>query len=274
MAVFAVLGGLLQGAPVMKTIGKGIVKGELNHTAILVALICSGCIVTIATFYRIPTSTSQGVVGSLMGIGLALGSEIQYSKIYAIAGSWMLCPILAMVFSYSFYHLISLIFRKIQTSAMLMQNAMGKLAIAASCYVAYSLGANHAGSAVGPIFNLGALSPIILLAVGGISIAVGAATYGHKVTDTVGKAITPLDIQGAFAAQFSSAFGIHIFSLLGIPVSTSSAIVGAVVGVGLVKGAKSISKKTILTILCGWVLTPTIAAFSSFAVYKGILMMV
>jgi len=55
---------------------------------------------------------------------------------------------------------------------------------------------------------------------------------------------------------------------LGIPVSTSSAIVGAVVGVGLVKGMKAISKKTIMTILLGWVLTPTFAAAASFLMYK------
>ena len=98
----------------------------------------------------------------------------------------------------------------------------------------------------------------------------GAATYGGKVTDTVGKGITPLDIPGAFSAQVSSAFGMHLFSVLGIPVSTSSAIVGAVVGVGMVKGAKTISKKTILTILMGWVLTPCLAAGSSFLFYRVI----
>jgi PiT family inorganic phosphate transporter len=60
----------------------------------------------------------------------------------------------------------------------------------------------------------------------------------------------------------------HLFSLFGIPVSTSSAIVGAVVGVGLVKGARSISKKTIVTILVGWVLTPTLAGSVSYILYK------
>jgi PiT family inorganic phosphate transporter len=58
--------------------------------------------------------------------------------------------------------------------------------------------------------------------------------------------------------------------LLGIPVSTSSAIVGAVVGVGLVKGMKAISKKTIATIILGWLLTPTFAAVSSYLLYKFI----
>ena len=118
------------------------------------------------------------------------------------------------------------------------------------------------------IVNLNIFSPILLLFIGGISIAVGAITFGKKVADTVGKGITPLDIPGAFVAQVSSAFGMHLFSLFGIPVSTSSAIVGAVVGVGLVNGAKAISKKTIATILVGWVLTPTMAGSFSFWLYK------
>jgi len=130
------------------------------------------------------------------------------------------------------------------------------------------MGANNAGNAVGPISNLGIVNPQILLAIGGVSIAIGAITYGKKVAATVGKGITPLDIPGAFIAQISSAFGMHMFSLMGIPVSTSSAIVGAVVGVGLVKGARSISKKTILIILAGWVLTPTLAAITAFLLYK------
>lgn len=101
-----------------------------------------------------------------------------------------------------------------------------------------------------------------------MSIALGAGTYGRKVADTVGKGITPLDIPSAFVAQISSAFGMHFFSVLGIPVSTSSAIVGAVVGVGLVKGMKAISTRTITIIFLGWFLTPTFAAAAAFVLYK------
>jgi len=132
------------------------------------------------------------------------------------------------------------------------------------------MGANNAGNAVGPIANLDIFPTQLLLFIGGVSIAVGAITFGKKVADTVGKGITPLDIPGAFVAQICSAFGMHLFSLFGIPVSTSSAIVGAVVGVGLVKGARAISKKTITTILVGWALTPMLAGSFSFLLYKVI----
>jgi PiT family inorganic phosphate transporter len=268
VAIFAVLGGLLQGHHVMDTIGKGIVKDELNILAVFVALICSGIFVTLATFFRIPTSTSQAIVGGVMGIGLALDANIDYAKLIRIAESWVICPLLVMVLAFALYHLLTRLLHRIVSRNILVQNAIGWLAILSGCYVAYSMGANNAGNAVGPIANLGIIHPTVLLAIGGAAIAVGAITYGRRVADTVGKGITPLDIPGAFVAQIAAAFGMHLFSIFGIPVSTSSAIVGAVVGVGLVKGARSISQKTIWTILIGWVLTPFLAALSAYTIYN------
>lgn len=268
VATFAILGAVLQGEHVMKTIGTGIVSSELDYRAILVSMICSGIFVTLATFFRIPVSTSQAIVGGVVGIGLAVGAEVNYAKFITIAESWVLCPILVMALSFVLSHLMRFILRRLHYGAMLVQNAIGWMAIISACYVAYSMGANNAGNAVGPIANLGILPPRILLLIGGAAIAVGAATYGKKVAETVGKGITPLDIPGAFVAQISSAFGMHLFSMLGIPVSTSSAIVGAVVGVGLVNGASAIRRRTIITILVGWAVTPLMAGLTSFGVYK------
>jgi PiT family inorganic phosphate transporter len=270
VAVFAIVGAVFQGQHVMKTIGKGIVKTDLNYLAVCVALICSGFFVTLATFFRIPTSTSQAIVGGVFGIGLAVGAEIDFSKCILIVESWIICPVLVLVLAFGLMHLFRLFLQRLETSALLFQHGLGWLAILSACYVAYSMGANNAGNAVGPIANLELLPPKFLLAIGGVSIAVGALTYGKKVSDTVGKGITRLDIPAAFVAQVSSAFGMHLFSFLGIPVSTSSAIVGAVVGVGLVKGARTISKKTLLTILIGWALTPMLAGAFSYILYKTI----
>ena len=267
VAAFVILGAMLQGHHVMNTIGKGIVKADLNYLAVCVALICSGFFVTLATFYRIPTSTSQAIVGGVVGIGLASGAEIDYSKLILIIESWILCPLLVMGLAFGLMHLIRFVLNRFNTSSLLSQQVLGWMAIMSACYVAYSMGANNAGNAVGPVANLNIFPPRVLLFIGSVSIAVGAFTYGRKVADTVGKGITPLDIPSAFVAQISSAFGMHLFSMLGIPVSTSSAIVGAVVGVGLVKGAKAISKKTIFTILIGWVLTPALACLASYGLY-------
>jgi len=270
VAGFSVLGAVLQGDQVMKTIGKGIVRVDLDYLAVLVALICSGLFVTLATFFRIPTSTSQAIVGGVLGIGWALEAQIDYAKFITIAQSWLICPLLMMALAYCAYKLLIMLLTRLQRNALLVQNAIGRMAILAACYVAFSMGANNAGNAVGPIANLNLLHPKLLLLIGGLAIGVGAITYGKKVSETVGKGITPLDLPGALVAQLTSALGMHFFSLIGIPVSTSSAIVGAVVGVGLVKGAAAISKKTIIVILTGWVLTPLCAAGTAYFCYKGI----
>jgi PiT family inorganic phosphate transporter len=268
VVIFVILGALLQGQHVMKTIGKGIVQQELDYLAIGVALISAGVFVTLATFKRIPTSTSQAVVGGVVGIGMAIHAPINTAKILTIAGSWIICPLMVMGLAFGMSKFIGFILRRIAVSILIVQQIMAWLAILSGAYVAYSMGANNAGNAVGPIAGLGIFPPLLLLALGGGAIAGGAITYGRRVAETVGKGITPLDIRGAFVAQTASAAGMHLFAVWGIPVSTSSAIVGAVVGVGLVKGARSIRKKTIVVILAGWVLTPCLAAITSYSIYR------
>ena len=109
---------------------------------------------------------------------------------------------------------------------------------------------------------------ILTGSLGGVAMAIGAYTFGSRVTDTVGKSITPLDYGGALAAQLSAAIGVHLFSMAGIPVSTSQAVVGGVIGVGLTKGARAVSFRRISTIFVGWVATPLCAAVFAAVVYR------
>jgi PiT family inorganic phosphate transporter len=266
-AVCVIIGAILQGQHVTHTIGKGIVKTDLNSLAVAIALICSGTFVTLATFLKIPTSTSQAVVGGVMGIGLAVRADLNYDKLLAIGQSWVLCPLLVMLLAFLMAHLLGVVIRLLPAKGILMQQTMGYLSIGSAAYVAYSMGANNAGNAIGPLIHLKHLSIPMLLTLGGLAIAAGGISYGQKVAETIGKGITPLNIPGALAAQVAAAVGMHLFSLLGIPVSTSSAIVGAVVGVGLTKGTKTIRPQTLLVIVCGWVLTPAMAALASFSLY-------
>ncbi len=203
VALFVILGSVFQGHHVMETIGKGIVKEDLNYIAVFVVLLCSGFFVTLATFYKIPISTSQAIVGGVVGIGLAIGTDVDFSVLALIAESWVVCPILVMLLSYIISHLLGFLLRRLAFRPMLVQNTLGWMAIISACYVAFSMGANNAGNAVGPIANLGIVNPTVLILIGGAGIALGVATYGRKVSETVGKGITPLDIPGAFVAQFS-----------------------------------------------------------------------
>jgi PiT family inorganic phosphate transporter len=294
MALFVILGATLQGQEVMQTVGKGIVitetaafeahNGEpppeshavtfpderLPDRAILVALLSAGLFVTLATFSRVPVSTSQAIVGGVAGTGLGLvGTQAGYFKIgvlLKILGSWVISPVLAMLLAMTVYWALSLVFRRAR--AIFWSNFLRFSVIVSSAYVSFSLGANDIGNAIGPLLNKFPEDGVQLGILGGIAMATGALTFGRRVTESVGRSITPLDYSGALAAQLAAAFGVHVFSILGIPVSTSQAVVGAVVGIGLTKGAKAVSTRKVVTIVVGWILTPLCAAMFAAGVFN------
>ena len=294
MAVFVILGGFFQGHHVMKTVGKGIVisdsqayeehndkpAGEeffalfpddrLPDKAILVALLSAGFFVTLATFSSVPVSTSQAIVGGVAGVGLGLvGMNASFFKLKVllkIFGAWVISPVLTMILAFGLYWLLGRLLRR--TSSVAWSQAMAIAVVCSAAYVSYSLGANDVGNAIGPLLSKFPDQGPWLALLGGVAMAVGAFTFGARVTDTVGKSITPLDYGGALSAQFAAAFGVHLFSMAGIPVSTSQAVVGGVIGVGLTKGMRAVSMQKISRIFIGWVATPTAAALFAMVVYR------
>jgi PiT family inorganic phosphate transporter len=293
MSVFVILGGTLQGHHVMKTVGKGIVIAEpamyeahnnqpapdefselfpdnrLPDLAILVALLSAGFFVTLATVFRTPVSTSQAIVGGVAGVGVGIvGFQAAYFKLgvlLKIMGAWVISPVLSMMLAFIVYFFLTIVLRRAR--AVIWSNLLKMSVIVSAAYVSFSLGANDVGNAIGPLLSKYPDKGLYLAVLGGVAMAAGALTFGRRVTDTVGKSITPLDYSGALAAQLSAGFGVHLFSMLGIPVSTSQAVVGAVIGVGLTKGTQAVSTKKIRTIFIGWVAAPVSAAIFSAAVY-------
>jgi len=106
---------------------------------------------------------------------------------------------------------------------------------------------------MGTFVGANLLSPLWGTILGGVSIAAGVLTYSKNVMYTVGKKITPLDPFSALVAVLAEAVTLHTFAKIGVPVSSSQAVVGAVVGVGLVRGAKMVNRKMLTMILIGWV---------------------
>lgn len=263
---FALLGAVLQGGNVMKTIGKGIVTSELPFAAIITALICSGLFVTLATIAKLPVSTSQAIVGGVAGVGIAAGGEMNFGKLLTVAEVWIICPLLTGLLAFTIYFISRAALKRLHADSM-WQRLPHALLILSACYVAFSMGANNVGNAMGPIANTG-LQSSWLGAVGGVALAIGTLTFGRRVTETVGGGITTLDPVSAYSAQIAAALAIHYFSYLGIPISTSQAVVGAVIGVGLVHGVRTVQRKKLVTIAVGWVATPTIAGLISFGLYK------
>ncbi len=268
VAIFVVLGALLQSQHVMKTIGEGVVKQPLNLVAVLTAMLSAGFFVTIATFFKVPVSTSQAIVGGVVGAALSMGNGINLSQVATIGQVWVVSPPLTALMGFILYHILAFFLKHVRMVTF-WDKILSYLVIISGAYVAFSLGANDVGNSVGPLTVLG-IDQIWLALLGGISLSIGVITYGKRVTETVGEGITSLGPLSAVAAQTSAAIAVHFFSIIGIPVSTSQAIVGAVVGVGLVKGVKTVKLGKISEIVVGWVATPTVAGLFSFGLYKVI----
>ncbi len=159
------------------------------------------------------------------------------------------------------------------------------LQIPTACSVAFAHGSNDVANAIGPLAAVvqvasGAAAetkaPVALwmLVVGGIGIVLGLATWGYKVMETVGRRITELTPSRGFAAELAAALTIVLASRLGIPVSTTHILVGAVLGVGLARGIGALDLRVLGKILASWVATLPIAAILSiffFYFFKGLL---
>ena len=153
-----------------------------------------------------------------------------------------------------------------------------KLQVITCCYVAFSHGANDVANAIGPIagiiplastgeMNPTAQIPIALLALGGLGIAVGCITWGRRVMETVGKKITNLNHTRGFSVEFAAATTVLVASKLGLPISTSHTVVGAVIGVGLARGLEAVDITVIKKIIASWILTLPAAALTSVVIF-------
>lgn len=159
-----------------------------------------------------------------------------------------------------------------------------KVQVLTSCYVALSHGANDVANAIGPVAAVYAVAtmglagmrvpvPRWILAMGGLGIAVGVATWGYRVMETVGKRITELTNTRGFSIDFAAATTVLIASRLGMPISTTHTVVGAVIGVGLARGVKAINKNVVRDIIISWFITVPIAAIISAIIFKILVVM-
>ncbi|MDG1137472.1 MAG: inorganic phosphate transporter, partial [Phycisphaerales bacterium] len=110
--------------------------------------------------------------------------------------------------------------------------------------------------------------PLWALALGGMGIVAGLATWGWRVMETVGKKITELTPSRGFCAEFGAATTIVIASKLALPISTTHTLVGAVLGVGLARGIGALNLTTVRDIALSWVITIPAGALLAIIFYK------
>lgn len=274
ICIFGFLGAFLQGSYVIKTIGKGIVPMDKldKDAALYIALVANfaACAwVILATYRKIPISTSHSIVGAVAGAGLAISAPVRWKVLVDIFICWIFTPVGSAVLGYLFYRIFKNIFYRI-VPRRYIKLVFTILIIVSGCYVAYTWGANDVANSVGVISGAGVLTPYVCVILGGAAIVLGISTWGYKVIETIGVEITYLLPIMAFSAQLASAINVHIYTVFGIPVSTSHSIVGAIFGVGLVRGTRAINLRIMREIIICWLATPFISGIISFLILKGI----
>lgn len=165
-----------------------------------------------------------------------------------------------------------------QSEYLKVEKIFGYLQIMSACMMAFAHGANDVANAIGPlsaaigILTTGLIAvespvPLWALALGASGIVVGLATWGWRVIETIGKKITELTPSRGFAAEFGAATTIVLASRLGMPISTTHTLVGAVVGVGFARGLEAVNLTTTRDILVSWVVTVPIGASVAVAIF-------
>jgi len=260
----ALLGAVLEGTEGIETL-----SGVTRQTVATAALVSASAAITGAamTWQGIPVSMSQAVVGAILGIGLATRNT-DFRPLAKIVICWIGTPIGAMLLSIITYKILSFFLRKTPMSMFTRDRLLWSGLLVVGMYGSYALGANNVANTVGMFSGLvPGFSDRILTIIGGLSIALGVMTYSKRVMLNVGSGLMRMDAFTALVAVISMSLTVHVFAWVGVPVSTSQGIVGAIMGIGLLRGAQVLHFRVLREIAMGWVLTPGISLILAAAGY-------
>jgi PiT family inorganic phosphate transporter len=262
-ALFVILGAWLQGRVGIQTVSTLTVQ---TPGAAATAVFAAALTVALLTALRLPVSTSQAVVGSIIGVGLIKG-ELNTSGLTKVILCWLGTPIGAILLYVLLYGFSNWLIRTLRLSIFTMDSVQRVGLVLAGCYGAYALGANNVANIAGPLVQSGAVGVDHAVIIGATSIAAGVVMLSKPVMLTVGRGIAKLDGLSALLVVLAASATVHIYAFIGVPVSTSQAAVGAVLGIGLVRGLQVIHWRTLRNVLLGWLGTPVIAVACAALIY-------
>ncbi|MEE3265437.1 MAG: inorganic phosphate transporter, partial [SAR324 cluster bacterium] len=255
--IFVILGAFVSGTGAAQTLGK---LGAVNAIGgSFMAALAAGLAVYWMTKLGLPVSTSQAIIGSIIGWNLFSDSYTDISSLLKILSTWIICPLLSAVIAAFLFSVAKVFVRKMGIGLIRFDGYARLALILAGAFGAYSLGANNIANVMGvfvPVapfpdmlfwqgFSISSAQQLFL--VGGLAIAVGVFTYSKRVMMTVGSELMTLTPLAAWVAVMSHSVVLFLFAserleqLLAkmslptiplVPVSSSQAVVGAVIGIG------------------------------------------
>jgi inorganic phosphate transporter, PiT family len=282
--VFVTLGAVFSGSGAARTLNE---LGAINALAgCFTVALAVGITVTWMTALQLPVSTSQAVVGGIIGWNLFTGSPTDIASLSKILSTWIVCPALSAAFAFGLYKIVAsvIVRRKLHVLRLDAYTRIGLIVVGA--FASYSLGANNIGNVMGMFVSASPFPDIRitdlltfsgsqqLFLAGGIAIAVGIFTYGYRVMLTVGDELFKITPVAGLIVVLAEALVLFLFASEGlqtwfiqhglpaiplVPLSSTQVVIGAVVGVGLAKGGKGINYKVLGRIATGWVTAPVAA---------------
>jgi len=264
---FVLIGVMVQGQKVMETVGKDLV--EVTPPLIGVSLSVAALLIIGSNWKKLPLSTHQVIIGSLAGSGIASGAEVNLVALLEIVVSWIISPPVAFFSALFLYKGMEKSISKL--SLFGIEKLLRALLVLSGILIAYNTGANELATILGPVIHSGLLEQVRASLIGSLLVFLGAVILSHRVIETIGKGITTLDPYSGFAAQFGAGICVLFFTSLGMPISTTYCIIGAIRGVGMSKGMKTVKLDLIKKILANWVIAPSLAFLVSFVIMRAIL---
>ena len=288
-SIFVLVGAVVSGAGAAQTLGRLGAVSALGG-AFTVALAAG-----LASFWMsrsgLPVSVSQAVVGAILGWNIYTASPTDTQVLVRIVLTWVLSPVLAGCMAALLYFLLRRWLARAKPH-LLRQDAMMRAGLLiAGAFGAYSLGANNIGNVVGVFASDNPFTPVSvhglftvsasaqLLMLGGLATAIGVFTHSQRVIRTVGSGLMKLSPEAALVVVLAQSLVLFLFASRGleaalrsvglptfplVPVSSSQAVIGAILGLGLMKGGRTIHWRILRDISLGWVITPVAAGVMSF----------
>lgn len=287
-SVFVVLGAMISGAGATHTLGR---LGAVDMLAGAFTVALAAALTTYAmTRLSIPVSTSQTIVGAIIGWNIYSAAVTDPGTLTRILVTWVVCPVLSAGIAMVLLVAVGFVIRHVRPHLLVLDAWTRIGLVVVGAFGSYSLGANNIATVMGvflpdnPFHDVSFLGLTIsgtrlLLGLGGVAIGVGVFTYSERVMRTVGGGLLRLSPIAAlvvvmaqsvtlflFASEslehFLASRGLPTFPL--VPVSSSQAVVGAIIGIGIFKGGRGIRYGVLGEIAVGWAATPLLAGITAF----------
>ena len=223
-SIFVILGALLEGRAGIETL-QGLTEMTLKMA--VVSSVAAAVTVTIMTVLGLPVSTSQAVVGAIFGIGV-VNKQLNIAGLGKVVACWFGTPVGGLLIAIVLYRLLAVFYNRSKIDLFDSDILLRLSLIVAGSYAAYALGANNVANVTAVFVAAGQLTVFTAALLGGLSIALGILTFSRRVMETVGTKLVQLDPFSALVVVLAEGLTVHFYTLVGVPVSTSQAVVGAI----------------------------------------------